>query len=164
MENEGQTQILKLTSMVQSPHYPQFENMRAWWLLFAPYVISQVFVESNGNLGVFGTLMLNSDTLVENSTAHFNLLEELQFLRSQLQRQQQQITQLQQRPTACGWEGIRCQCFYKYSASLEDYLVLLSSNCTNGQLINVRILNMIVASQINGCIFNTTGICDEMVA
>ncbi len=140
----------------------------------------QLYIDTNGTLGVVGTFLLNTNTLVENVTvmnvsnttnstqtttvlaSQFNLLEELKALRAELHSQQQQLEQLRQK-SACSWQGMRCQCFYKFSASLDDYLVLLGSNCTDGQLVEVRILNMLVASQINGCLFNTTEICDETI-
>lgn len=109
------------------------------------------------------TISNATDTVYEITTTitAINLADELAYLRAELAAQRLPIEQLRQQ-RSCSWTGIRCQCYYKFSASLDDYLILLGSNCTNGRLVDVRVLNMLVASQINGCIFNTTAVCDEM--
>lgn len=97
--------------------------------------------------------------------APFNLLGELRLLRESVDRLQTLVQGLQARPPACGWEGIRCHCFYKASPTLDDYLLLMGTNCSNGTIGVPRVLDMLIATTISvGCsFFNTTGRCADVV-
>jgi|SRR3989344_6681775 hypothetical protein len=95
----------------------------------------------------------------------FNLLGELRLLRAAVDRLQILVQDLQAKPPACEWEGVRCHCFYKASSTLDDYLLLMGTNCSGGTLGVPKVLDMLIATTISvGCsFFNTTGRCADVV-
>ncbi len=94
-----------------------------------------------------------------------NLLEQLRTLQESVNTLHALIQELQSRPPVCDWEGVRCHCFFKTSASLDDYLVLSGTNCSEGRIGVPKVLDMLIATTISsGCsFFNTTGRCTDMI-
>lgn len=131
---------------------------------------ARLLLDVQGNLELVpirtgANFTIPSDTLLrDESGVPHNLLEELNTIKQTLNNLQLQLQSLTEYSPACDWEGTRCHCFYKSSPTLDDILILTGSNCTNGQIGAMRILDALVATTIVGCsFFNTTGRCTDVI-
>lgn len=94
------------------------------------------------------TLLATQVASLENTTAELEL--RLAVVESSASNLSSSVTQLQDNSTAlsaridsasagCAWEGIACQC-YLDALTTSDAALLLGSNCVNGTLLWVKIL------------------------
>lgn len=131
----------------------------------------RLLLDVRGNLEVVpiqadSNFTLPSVTYLRDETGTpINLLEQLRTLQERADTLQLLIQELQSRPPACDWEGVRCHCFFKSSASLDDYLVLSGTNCSSGRRGVTKVLDMLIATTIStGCaFFNTTSRCTDVI-
>lgn len=140
-----------------------------WSSVYAVLVVARLLLDTSGNLEVVplklgANFTMPESTYLWNATERLNLVQELTELRLAIAAQQQLIQDLYDRGPACDWEGTRCQCFFKSSGTLDDVLILLGSNCSNGRVGPTRVLDTLIAQTIVGCsFFNTTGRCTDML-
>lgn len=112
-----------------------------------------LFDESN-------TLTLPENTQIRNQNTTIDIVQELEFLTSNLQALNNTIQQI--RSAGCTWSGVGCHCHFSDSVStgIPDMVVLVGSNCTNGFLYWTKILDVQAADFIIGCIAANTSLCD----
>lgn len=140
--------------------------------LLVASAFSRLLLDNRGNLELVpihagANFTLPQVTYLRDDTAGelINLLQLVRSLQASITLLQTQIQGLQvSHPPACDWEGIRCHCMFKSSPSLDDVLILIGSNCTNGRVGATKALDAIVATTAAGCsLFNTTDRCTDMV-
>lgn len=107
---------------------------------------------------VSASLTLPNSTVIS-SVNILNTLQQMQQSIIQLQQdlvsQRNQLQQDLAQIRGCAWEGIACHC--KYTTLGYDMGILIGSNCTNGTLYWVKILNAFAATSSIGCaVFNYT--------
>lgn len=93
----------------------------------------------------------NAALILPNTTelGSLNILQELTVLRALVVDLQNRTTQLEQNTpqSGCAWSGVGCHCHLDDVTSL-DAAVLLGSNCTNGVLHWVKVLDSVHVNDI----------------
>jgi hypothetical protein len=94
----------------------------------------------------------NAALILPNTTelGSLNILQELTVLRVLVVDLQNRTTQLEQStpsPSACAWDGVGCHCHLDDETSL-DAAILMGSNCTNGTLQWVKVLDSVHTNDI----------------
>lgn len=61
--------------------------------------------------------------------------------------------------TGCAWQGIGCHCHYHENTLGTDSVAVVGSNCTNGSLYWVKIIDIITADVVFDCQAANTTLC-----
>jgi hypothetical protein len=148
-------------------------------LLFFLTVHATLYADRYGNREIVlnnrtALLTLPNTTVITDSSDSVNILSALKQLQLQLQQQelvlqqyqqlllsqQTQLNAVQQR-RACAWEGVGCHCLYSNTAT--DSAVVVGSNCTNGVLYWIRVMDTLVATSFIGCSYFNLSYCTVML-
>jgi len=91
------------------------------------------------------------NTLQQLQQAIFQLQLDLNIQRAQFQQELSQIR-------GCAWEGIACHCYYRDATN--DIAAMVGSNCTNGTLHWVKVIDIFTATAFLGCSYLNYSICN----
>lgn len=115
-------------------------------------VLGALYLYSNGTQEISthgGPLLLPEDTRLGSS---LSVLQELQALRAEVDALARNAK------PGCAWDGLACQCHYTQRST--QMVLVLGSNCTNGVLQWVKVMDSVIATAIVGCSYFQMDYCD----